>query len=165
MFTFLADYGDKIAAALAALLGILGSRYVWGKLATGTTRAIVQRAYAEVVDAVLEVWQTYVSDLRKARADGVLTDEERATAKARALAVARQNLGAKGLTRLARALGFGTLLGLDDAATTAWLGTKVETAVASLKSAGFMSGATRPAPIASTGIATSPLGAGAANPS
>jgi hypothetical protein len=165
MFTFLADYGDKLAAALVALLGLLGSRFLWGRLAAGTARLVVQRAYAEVVDAVLEVWQTYVSDLRKSRADGVLTAEERATAKARALAVARQNLGAKGLTRLARALGFGSLLGIDNDATTAWLGTKVETAVASLKSAGLMTGATRPAPIAATGIATSPLTAGAANPS
>ena len=165
MFTFLADYGDKIAAAFAALLGILGSRYLWGRLATGTARTIVQRAYAEIVDAVLEVWQTYVSDLRKGRADGVLTDEERATAKARALAVARQNLGAKGLTRLARALGFGSLLGVDDDATSKWLATKVETAVAGLKSAGLMTGSTRPAPIVATGIATSPTTVGAANPS
>ena len=138
MFDLIAQYGEKIGAAFVALAGILGTRYLWGKITTDWARGIAQRAYNEVVDAVLEVWQTYVSEIVKDRADGVLTDAEKAEAKQRALDIAKSNLGPKGLARLARALGFGSLTGTDTAQTSSWIGSKVETAVASLKNAGAL---------------------------
>lgn len=138
MIDIISEYGDKIGAALVALVGVLGSRYVWGRISLAWARTLAQRAYGELTDAVLEVWQTYVSELTKGRADGTLTADEKAEAKRRAIAIAKANLGPKGLARLARALGFGSLFGGDPAKADGWLGSKVETAVATLKRAGYM---------------------------
>jgi hypothetical protein len=133
MFELIANYGTYFSAVLVTALAALLGRYVWNKITIDGLRAIAQRAYAEVIDAVLEVWQTYVSELKEAHADGVLTDEEKAMAKHKAIAIAKSNLGTKGLRRLARALGFG-----DPVEVERWIGGKVETAVATLKGAGMM---------------------------
>ena len=138
MFDLIAQYGSQIGAAFVAIAGILGTRYLWSKISIDWARGVAQRAYSELIDAVLEVWQTYVSEIIKDRADGTLTDEEKAEAKQRALDIAKSNLGAKGLARLARALGFGSLVHTDTSQTLSWLGSKVETAVAGLKSAGVI---------------------------
>jgi hypothetical protein len=84
----------------------------------------VGRALAEVGDAVLAVSQTYVDALKAANADGKLTDQEKAEAKAKALALIKQNLGPVGLRKLAK------IIGVD---VDGWLGTKLEAAVATLQ--------------------------------
>jgi len=149
MFELIAEYGDKIGALFAAALVAVLGRYVWDKINRESLRAIAQRACAEVIDAVLEVWQTYVSGLKKGRDDGQLTDEEKAIAKRMAIETAKTNLGAKGLARLARALGFGT----DLAKVENWIGSKAETAIATLKGVGLMK---TPAPAAPSLEATVP---------
>lgn len=113
----------------AALLGLLG-KYVIAKIGNENIRNYVGRAVLEVSDAVKETYQTYVSALKAANADGKLSEEEQDAAFKMALDIAKSNLGAKGLERLGRILGFGT----DAEALDSWLGTKVESAVASLKS-------------------------------
>lgn len=108
-----------------ALLAGLVSKYIVTLTSNKWAQGVIQRAYKEIEEAVVEVMQTYVAELKKANADGVLTDQEKAIAKQMALAVFRDNLGSKGLARLARALG------LED--VTAWVENKLEGAVAANK--------------------------------
>lgn len=122
--------GDSVIMWVAAGLLALIGRYVVAKIGSEKIRTYVGRAVMEVSDAVKEVYQTYVSALKASNVDGRLTDDEQAEAFTMALDIAKSNLGAKGLERLARILGIGS----DPAALDAWLGTKVESAVASLKS-------------------------------
>jgi len=143
MFELIAEYGDKIGALLAAVVAALLGRYVWDKMNREALRAVTQRACAEVIDAVLETWQSYVSTLKVARVDGTLTEEERQEAKRRAIATAKSNLGPKGLARLARALGFGA----DLTKVESWIGSKTESAIATLKGGGLMK---TPSPVVSS---------------
>jgi hypothetical protein len=138
MFELIAEYGDKAAAFLVATAAALLTRYVWNRITRESLRGIAQRSYAELIDAVLEVWQTYTSTLKERNADGELSEEEKAEAKRRALEIAKTNLGAKGLKRLGRALGFTELFGVDLTRTESWMASKVETAVATLKSNGML---------------------------
>jgi hypothetical protein len=138
MFELIAEYGDKAAAFLVATAAGLLTRYVWNRITRDSLRGIAQRSYAELIDAVLEVWQTYTSTLKERNVDGELSDEEKAEAKRRALEIAKTNLGAKGLKRLGRALGFTELFGVDLTRTESWMASKVETAVATLKSNGML---------------------------
>lgn len=124
IFYALLDSGNDVIVWLAVALVGLISRYVVAKIGSETVRKYVGRALDEVYDAVGEVYQTFVSEIKKGRADGQLTDEEKAEAKAKAIAIAKSNIGAKGLARLGRILG----VDIDD-----WLGTKVEASVAKLK--------------------------------
>jgi len=100
--------------ALVALAVRAGLNRVW-------LRAMLQRLVVEAEAAVLEVEQVYVEAIKAARADGVLTAQEKAEARSMALATLRANLGVKGLQRLARVLGI--------ADVDRWLGTRVEAAV------------------------------------
>ena len=116
-----------VAVALLAFL----TRLVVGKIKNETAGAIVGRALDEIGDAVASVYQTYVSALKDASADGKLTDEEKAEAKRLAIAEAVSNLGAKGLARLARVLGISSL--------EKWFSTKTEASLVRLKAAGVPS--------------------------
>lgn len=121
-------HGDSaILWAGAALMGLL-AKYVIAKIGNENVRKYVGRAVYEVQDAVSEVYQTYVSELKKANADGKLTDQEKKSAKDMALAAAKANIGKKGMARLTRTLGFG-----DSSEADAWLGSKIEAAVAKPK--------------------------------
>lgn len=121
-------HGDSaILWAGAALMGLL-AKYVIAKIGNENVRKYVGRAVYEVQDAVSEVYQTYVSELKKANADGKLTDSEKKSAKDMALSAAKANIGQKGLNRLTRTLGFG-----DASEADAWLGNKIEAAVAKPK--------------------------------
>ncbi len=101
----LATYGMDVVSWVLAALGALLSAYVWTLLRTGYARDALQRAWIEIQGAVTEVSQTYVDEIRRGRSDGVLTEEERSAARRRAVAIAKENLGRKGLARLARVLG------------------------------------------------------------
>jgi len=140
MLQTIARYTPEIAALAFTLLGTILTRYVWVKVQHDWSRGVIQRGYAELVDAVLEVWQAYVSGIKEGAADGKLTEEEAQTAKQQAIAIAKSNLGEKGLRRLARALGFSDLGGAitHTELVDRWLESKSETAVASLKAAGMM---------------------------
>lgn len=111
--------GGSVAGALVARLVV--------SIKSGYVQGVVQRAYAEVRDAVLMVHQTYVSEITAGKADGTLTDEEKAKAKADAIAAAKSYIGVKGLEALGR------VLGLDVSGVEGWLGGKVEAHVAALK--------------------------------
>lgn len=122
----IADYGDWALRGVGAALSWLLGRYVWQRITHEKTVAILQRAYAEIGDAVREVEQTYVRAIREAAADGKLTAAERDIARDKAIQIAKSNLGKRGLERLGR------MLGVD---VDGWIGTKLEAAVDARKPA------------------------------
>ncbi len=105
-------YGPPVLAWVLAALGTLLSTYGVARLRAGYLRDLVARAWFEIQGAVLEVSQTFVDAIKAASKDGTLTEEEKAVAKA--------NIGRKGLARLAR------VLGVD---IESWLASKTEQAV------------------------------------
>lgn len=84
-----------IAAAFAAVTG-----YFLTKIKNGWIKTRVQRLEHAVRTSVREVYQTYVSELKAANADGKLTAEEKAKAKDLAVAKAKSYAGMKGLNIL-----------------------------------------------------------------
>lgn len=122
---WLLAHGDKFLMWALVFVGGLAATLILKAMKDGTAKEIVSRALTEVGHAVLAVTQTYVSAIKAASEDGVLTDQEKAEAKAKAIALVKQNIGKDGLLKLAKILG----VDLDG-----WLGTKIEAAVATAKS-------------------------------
>ena len=120
--------GSDIIWWLLGLLATFAMAYLRGLIKNTKINDIVGRALGEVRDAVREVYQTVVADLKAKSADGKLTDKEKADAKALAIKLVRENIGMKGLAALMR------VLGLDD--VDSWLGTKVEAVIDALKNEG-----------------------------
>jgi len=117
-FELISTHGTTLTAAAATLIGAaLGALHV----RSGWITATLGRLGVEVRAVVLEVSQTYTDEVKAAAADGLLTPEERARAKAMALAKLKSNLGKKGLDRIERILGIDSI---DD-----WLSTHIEAAV------------------------------------
>jgi hypothetical protein len=123
------NYGPKVAAWILSLLGLLLSKLVHKFITNITAQGVVDRFGFELKAAVLSVGQTYVSDLRRANEDGVLTDEERAEAKRRAVEAVKAYLGMPGLKALAK------VVGLDLDKLDGWIGHHVEAEVARSKPA------------------------------
>lgn len=126
--------GEDVVAWVGAFLLALLIRFVLGKLSNDTARKYVARALNEVGAAVAEVWQVYVSELKRGREpdseDGsILTAEEKRRAREMAIDKAKANIGKAGLVKLAKVLGI-------EGAVDEWLGNKVEAAVADRKLAG-----------------------------
>lgn len=111
-----------LVAALTALAGMISS-WVHKRTANEAAVAVVDRALVEVQAAVAAVGQAYVDGLKEANEDGVITAAEAAEARARAVGIAKANLGPAGVQRLVRALG------IDVQDVDRWLGTHVEAAV------------------------------------
>ena len=130
-------HGDHVVAWVVAALAAFAIKYVLGRIGSERVRSYVERAAREVFNAVEEVWQTYVSALKEANSDGKLTREEKFGARSKAIAIAKANLGKKGLARLVR------ILGIDPSDLDGWLGTKVESSVNALKLAGKAAGGGR----------------------
>lgn len=124
MADLFATYGPDALVWAFAALGALLTKFVFNKMRTGYLADVAQRAWLEVQGAVLEVAQTYSNGIKDGSADGTLTEAERAQAKANAIAIAKANIGPKGLARLGRVLG----VNVDS-----WLASKTEQAVAVLK--------------------------------
>lgn len=130
----LVTYGPSVVAWTLAALAAVGA-WVLARLgAAGVTRALFVELGAHARDIVLEVWQTYVEAIKADRADGTLTVDERATARAMAIAKLRERLSWGKLL----ALGGGWLTRIF--AGSKWaskvesiLGGAVETAVAESK--------------------------------
>lgn len=119
--------GDRLWTYLGALA--LAAALAWvAKSWPSKAGEIVGRALREIGDAVREVYQTYVEALKEADRDGKLTTDEKVTAKRMAVAIAKSNIGKKGLARLLRVLGVDAL---DE-----WIGSKVESAIVGEKVVG-----------------------------
>ena len=149
MLQTIMEHSDSVANFVVALLGAIVSRFVWNRIKTEGGRQVLQRAYAEIADAVLLVFQTYVADLKRQAADGALTEAQRDEAKRRAVATVTKNLGETGMDRLARVLGVngaGRPVPVD--AATAWVEEKTESTIGGLKMIGALgvgpTGATAP---------------------
>lgn len=122
MHELIANYGLAALAVIASGLGLLMSKYVLVAIESKKVRDYVSRAYEEAKAAFLEVGETYVKALKDANEDGKLTEGEKAEAKKRAIAIAKSNLGKKGLQRLAR------IFDVDS-----WLANKIEAFVGESK--------------------------------
>jgi hypothetical protein len=144
MWELLATNGEQAVRWGLAALGMVLARLVWVRISNDWARHALGRAYDEVTAAVLEVWQTYVSEIKRAKVDGLLTDAEKREARRRAVAVAKDNLGTKGLKRLANALGVSRFFGEADAKVERWLESKTEAVVAGLKATGVMKNGVAP---------------------
>lgn len=119
----ISQYGPVvIGAVFTALAGFVARHF----LATVWLRDMLGRLVTEAKAAVLEVEQTYVDELAKAKEDGTLTAEEGRIARNMAIATLKSNLGTKGLRRLGR------ILGLTDDELDRLLGSHVEAAVKQL---------------------------------
>ena len=138
MLEFIATNGEKVVPWVLGLVGLALTRWVWGHITHTWTRQTLQRAYDEVVDAVLEVWQTYTSELKRARQDGLLTDAEKREARRRAVELAKQNIGPKGIKRLANVLGVSRFFGEAPQKIDRWIESKTEAAYAGLKGTGVI---------------------------
>lgn len=110
---------------LLALAGWL-AKMVAGRIGLDTQNGWHARLAHAARTAVLEQWQLYVADLRAARADGVLTAAEKATAKDRAW---QRVVAMLGLAKLRRAFGAGMEAAID---------AEIEAAVVEAKSLGLM---------------------------
>ncbi len=115
MYELTMNYGAMVLGTILAVLGLGLTRYVFVLIDNNIIRESLVRLWDETKAAVLEVGQTYVDALKEASLDGKLTDEEKAEAKSKAIAIAKSNLGKKGLLRLSR------ILDIDK-----WIGGKVE---------------------------------------
>ena len=117
MYDIIASHGMTVATyaliALAAGLGWIVKQIV----SDVRVRTFLAKLGLHVKAACLEVAQTYTDEIRKASADGTLTDEEKAAAKALAMSKLRARLGWKGLLEVAKVLGIGGFFG--------WLGAKI----------------------------------------
>lgn len=108
-----------VLTGLAALVG----KWVNERTKNAQAAAITERVLLEVTAAVAQVGQCYVDELKAANEDGVITPSEAAEARAKAVTIAKANLGPAGVQRLVRALG------IDALDVDRWLGTHVEAAV------------------------------------
>ncbi len=148
MLEFVATNMEKVVPWTIALVALLLSKFVWSAISHKTGREILQRTWNEVADAVMETWQTYTSELKRARADGLLTEAEKREAKRRAVETAKSNIGVKGLKRLANVLGFSSFFGEANEKVDAWIESKTEVALAGLKSSGVLKNGVAPGTIA-----------------
>lgn len=122
MFELIMQYGQPALFWVLALLAGLVAKHVVTLTSNRWAQGVIQRAYAEIDDAVRMVSQVYVNELKRASEDGTLTDEEKAIAKQMAIAAFKDNFGGTtALKRLARALGLSDIAG--------WVSDKVEVAV------------------------------------
>lgn len=139
----LANHGNRVLTWILALLAAAGGRLLLmitsNKKAQDAARTLALHAR----DAVQATFQTYVEAIKKARADGKLTDAEAAEARAKAVAILRDRLGWKALTSLGGGLLSKLFLGdkWADKVEKA-LGTAVEVAVADEKKLGKAAGLT-----------------------
>lgn len=95
-------FGNVLMAAVSWLLTTLQKR-VKGEWASG----VISRSAAFVSIALRELYQTEIQAIKEARADGKLTDEEKARFAQIAIDKAKSYLGAKGLGELLKILGTG----------------------------------------------------------
>ena len=124
MYTLIADYGAQAVALVLTGLGLVLTKLVLVKIESAWLHDVITRAWMEVRSAVLEVGQTYVDAIKEGRADGKLTDFEKGEAKAKAIAIAKSNIGKKGLKRLAK------IFDVEE-----WIANKIETVVRDSKPA------------------------------
>lgn len=129
-----ADLGFKLIEVLspvlmAALTWVAAkvAQLISAKVKNEWVRGVIARLDDAVLNAVREVEQSVVDEIKAARADGKLTAAERARVKAQAIDSIRSHLGLKGLGELAR------VLGLEDGCLDKLLSTRVEAAVHDLR--------------------------------
>lgn len=133
MYDLIINYGPYAATLILGGISWLLSHFILVLIHSTKLRSLAGRAWDEIQAAVLEVEQTYIAALKEGREDdGKLSAAEKAEAKSRALSIAKENIGAKGLHRLAR------ILGVED--LDKWIGGKIEAVVHETKAPKLITG-------------------------
>jgi len=130
LWPHLANSLEALSPVLLAALSWLSLRIaalINAKVKNERLQGILARLDDAVFMAVREVEQVFVSMLKTASEDGVLTAEERQQAKDAALHAARSYLGPRGVAELCKVLGMG-----DDEVDRV-IGARVESAVYNLR--------------------------------
>lgn len=117
----------SLLIALLSWLAVWLAKMIQSKTQNSYLRGALIRLDDAIFTAVKGVTQTYVDAIKAASEDGTLTDNEKALAKAAAVSDARLLLGPKGLAALVK------VLGINESLINDFLGSKVEAAVADLK--------------------------------
>lgn len=121
---------EAAGAALATLIA-LGVGFLIRWIYSKTKSSLVERALTAVSQAchlaATQVFSTYVEELKLSSADGTLTDEEKATARAKAIAMAKGYLGPKGIALIVKGLG------IESEWLDSFLGASLESSIAAIK--------------------------------
>lgn len=127
--TFLQYLMVPAAVLLSALLGLAASyvsnltKRIKDERIQNEIDSLIWRVKDEIADAVKHTAQNYVDDIKEARSDGNLTEEEKAEANRRAVELVLSRLGETGRRELDKIVG--------DA--TEWISEKVDAMVYDLK--------------------------------
>lgn len=103
------DGSDMLDYLVTAAAGLLSVAFAWfaGWVREKMKRELFRRGVDMLKNAcsvaVGEIYQTYVDEIKKSRADGKLTEAERLAAIDRAVQLARSLLGVKGIKLLIKA--------------------------------------------------------------
>ncbi len=119
-----------LSPVVLAVLTWLGARLaalIQAKVRNEYLRGALVRLDDAVFTAVKAIQQDTVAAIKKASADGRLTDDEVTEIRRAAVDSVKAQLGLKGLAELAR------ILGLSDGVVETFLGNKVEAAVHDLR--------------------------------
>lgn len=108
-------------------IGKLGGDWIKAKTKNELVGGALQRLSISVIDAVKFLNQTLVNEIKKAKADGVITPEERILIKQACVDAVKSYFGPKGLAELAK------ILGLSEIGVEKLIGDKIEAAVADVK--------------------------------
>jgi len=95
---------STVCGTILVILGLI-YKFLAPLVKSPVIAGILSRAKDEVFAAVHEVDAGYVDAIKLASADGTLTAAEKAVAKDKAIAIAKSNIGMKGLATLSRIAG------------------------------------------------------------
>jgi hypothetical protein len=140
-YSLIIDHGRE---AVAWALGALAAAAAWLVVRVGvsaTWRSLLEEVGAHGRDVVQEVFQVYVEELKAARLDGKLTEDERRHAKALAMAKLKERLGWRKLLELGGGLVARVFAGSSWAKRVEeFLGGAIEASVADAKREGRAAG-------------------------
>lgn len=121
------EWVTPIALALLTWLLSIVARWLMGKTRNEALKALLLRLEDAAALAVQEVEQTFVGDLRKARIDGKLLEDEKQQALTAALTATKRMLGNTGNDEIVR------LFGLTPEQVDGFLTSRIEAVLHSLR--------------------------------
>lgn len=127
METELTDILLQCVYALISLVLFFVMRVINHSVKNEKVKGALFRLSEAVVEVVKRLSQQIAEDYKRANKDGVLTDDEKAYIKARAMTLVKEYIGPKGVAELLK------ILGLDSKGFESVVSTKIESAIYLLK--------------------------------
>ena len=94
-----------VLLALLSYLSVMATKWIGAKVDNEYLSGALERLNGAVHDAVKELQQTTVAEIKLAAEDGMITKEEAAEIKQHAIDGVKEYLGAKGIAALEKILG------------------------------------------------------------